>query len=64
MEPPKYPDGHPQVANVAINQGKLLAKNFLKKSEKEWQEYEYVDQGSMATIGKDPAGVDFPKVKF
>lgn len=64
METPKYPDGHPQVANVAINQGKLLAKNFLKKSEKEWQEYEYVDQGSMATIGKYRAVVDLPKFKF
>ena len=32
METPKYPNGHPQVANVAINQGKNLAKNFLKKS--------------------------------
>jgi NADH dehydrogenase len=31
METPKYPNGHPQVANVAINQGKNLAKNFLKK---------------------------------
>ena len=64
METPKYPDGHPQVANVAINQGKLLAKNFLKKSQKDWQEYEYVDQGSMATIGKYRAVVDLPKFKF
>ena len=28
METPLYPKGHPQVANVAINQGKNLAKNF------------------------------------
>lgn len=28
METEKYPNGHPQVANVAKNQGKLLAKNF------------------------------------
>jgi NADH dehydrogenase FAD-containing subunit len=34
METPKYPNGHPQVANVAINQGKNLAKNFLKKLKK------------------------------
>ena len=64
METPKYPNGHPQVANVAINQGKNLAQNFLKKSEKDWQEYEYIDRGSMATIGKHRAVVDLPKLKF
>ena len=64
METPKYPNGHPQVANVAINQGKNLAKNFLKKSENEWQSYEYEDKGSMATIGKHRAVVDLPKFKF
>ncbi len=64
METPKYPQGHPQVANVAINQGKNLAKNLLKKSEKDWTEYEYKDQGSMATIGKHRAVVDLPKFKF
>ena len=64
METPKYPQGHPQVANVAINQGKVLGKNFMKKSEKDWVEYEYVDKGSMATIGKHRAVVDLPKFKF
>ena len=64
METPKYPNGHPQVANVAINQGKNLAKNFLKKSENDWQPYEYDDKGSMATIGKHRAVVDLPKFKF
>ena len=64
METPKYPNGHPQVANVAINQGKNLAKNFLKKSKNEWQPYEYDDKGSMATIGKHRAVVDLPKFKF
>ena len=64
METPKYPNGHPQVANVAINQGKNLAKNFLKKLENEWQPYEYDDKGSMATIGKHRAVVDLPKFKF
>src|SRR4029078_11844638 len=29
METPKYPNGHPQLANVAINQGKNLAKNLV-----------------------------------
>ena len=64
METPKYPAGHPQVANVAINQGKNMGKNFLRKSEKDWTEYEYSDQGSLATIGKHRAVVDLPNFKF
>lgn len=64
METPKYPQGHPQVANVAINQAKNLGKNFLKKSVNEWSEYEYKDQGSLATIGKHRAVVDLPFIKF
>ena len=64
METPKYPEAHPQVANVAINQGKNLAANILKNSEGGWKEYEYTDQGSMATIGKHRAVVDLPGFKF
>jgi len=60
-----YPKGHPQVANVAINQGKLLAKNLtnLIKS-KPLKEYEYKDLGAMATIGRNKAVVDLPFMKF
>ncbi|KFF08800.1 NAD(P)/FAD-dependent oxidoreductase [Chryseobacterium luteum] len=64
METPKYPQGHPQVANVAINQAKNLGRNFLKKNAAEWVEYEYKDQGSLATIGKHRAVVDLPFMKF
>ncbi len=64
METPKYPHGHPQVANVAINQAKNLGKNLLKKNESEWKEYEYDDKGSLATIGKHRAVVDLPFIKF
>lgn len=64
METEKYPNAHPQVANVAINQGKNLAKNLLKSNLDDWKEYEYEDLGSMATIGKYRAVVDLPKWKF
>lgn len=64
METPKYPHGHPQVANVAINQARNLGKNLLKKSAGEWKEYEYDDKGSLATIGKHRAVVDLPFIKF
>ncbi len=65
METPLYPNGHPQLANVAINQGKNLATNFLKLLKgKAQKEYEYKDLGSMATIGKYRAVVDLPFIKF
>jgi len=65
METPKYPQAHPQLANVAINQAKLLAKN-LKCIElgKKTKEFEYKDIGSMATVGTNKALVDFPFAHF
>jgi NADH:ubiquinone reductase (H+-translocating) len=65
METPKYPKGHPQLANVAINQGKNLAKNLLAlQSNKPTKPYEYKDLGSMATIGRNMAVVDLPFISF
>lgn len=65
METPLYPNGHPQLANVAVNQAKNLAKNFLRNKPFEgWKPYEYKDLGSMATVGKNKAVVDLPKWKF
>jgi len=65
METAEYPKGHPQVANVAINQGKLLAKNLLALTQgKTQKEYEYLDLGSMATIGRNKAVVELPFMKF
>jgi len=65
MITPKYPRGHPQLANVAINQAKLLAKN-LKSIElgKPTKDFEYHDLGSMATVGTNKALVDFPHLHF
>lgn len=65
METPKFPNAHPQLANVAINQAKNLAKNLKKlEQEKETKEYEYKDLGVMVTIGKNKAVVDFPYFQF
>lgn len=65
MTTPNYHKGHPQVANVAINQAKNLARNFMAISKgKPLKEYEYKDLGSMATIGKHKAVVDLPGIKF
>lgn len=65
METPLYPNGHPQVANVAINQGKLLARNLnALATGKKLSSYEYRDLGSMATIGKHRAVADLPFMNF
>jgi NADH dehydrogenase len=65
METPLYPNGHPQVANVAINQGRILARNLIDAARgKKPVEYEYRDLGSMATIGKHRAVVDLPFMSF
>lgn len=61
MKTPKYPKGHPQIANVAINQAKNLAFNLNKNKS---IEFEYKDLGSMATIGRNKAVVDLPHFKF
>jgi len=59
-----YPKGHPQVAQVAIQQARLLAKNLNEKSNAKWKEFIYKDLGSMATIGRNLAVVEFPSMKF
>jgi NADH dehydrogenase len=65
MQTDKYPLGHPQVANVAINQAKRLAKNLkCLKTNKPTTNFEYKDHGSMATIGRNKAVVDLPFIKF
>ncbi len=65
METPKYPKGHPQVANVAINQARNLARNLKRlRKNRPLKEYEYFNKGSMATIGKNKAVVDLPFIRF
>ena len=57
----KYPKGHPQLAPVAIQQGKLLAKNLRRLiAHQEMKPFEYLDKGSMATVGRNKAIVDLP----
>lgn len=60
-----FPNGHPQVAQVAIQQGKNLAKNFINiLRNKPLEAFKYKDKGSMAIIGKNKAVVDLPKPKM
>lgn len=61
----KYPNGHPQVAQVAMQQGALLSKNLnLLATGKPPRAFKYKDLGSMATIGRHRAVVDLPFWRF
>lgn len=65
MSTPDHPNGHPQVAQVAIQQGRNLAKNLLSiKRNGELKPFKYIDRGSMATIGRNRAVADLSFVKF
>lgn len=65
MTEEKFPNGHPQVAQPAIQQGKLLAKNLVSliRGNKP-KAFKYRDLGSMATVGRNLAVVDLPFLKF
>lgn len=53
-----YPKGHPQVAQVAIQQARLLARQL---NAGHWtEEFDYHDKGSMATVGKNRAVAELP----
>lgn len=60
-----FPNGHPQVAQVAIQQGKKLANNLsaLLKG-KPLSPFAYHDKGSMAIIGRNKAVADLPSPKL
>ncbi|ASK29273.1 FAD-dependent oxidoreductase [Chryseobacterium sp. T16E-39] len=61
----KYPNGHPQLAQVAIQQANNLAKNLQYISQgKPLKAFEYNDKGTMAIISKFNAVVDLPKFSF
>ncbi len=67
METPEWPKGHPQLANVANNQAKNLAKNLrllIRNDNTELQPFKYKNPGTMATVGKRKAVVDLPNFKF
>jgi NADH dehydrogenase len=65
MKTDKNPHGHPMLAQVAMQQGKLLAKNLYRLGKgKSLTPFEYKDLGSMATIGRNKAVVQLPGLKF
>ncbi|MEJ1238514.1 NAD(P)/FAD-dependent oxidoreductase [Chryseolinea sp. T2] len=62
---PEFQNGHPQMAQPAIQQGKLVAGNIKRLlSSQPLQPFSYFDKGSMATIGRNKAVADLNKVKI
>lgn len=60
-----YPNGHPQLAQVAIQQAELLAKNILRMERGEdIKPFVYRNLGTMATIGRKKAVAEIWKARF
>lgn len=61
----QYPLGHPQLAQVAMQQAKTVAKNFKAMSKgKELKPFKYKNLGVMATIGRNHAVAEISGKKF
>lgn len=59
MRTADYPNGHPQMAQPAIQQGRTLALNL--NADRPYRPFRYRDKGSMATVGKNKAVVTLPR---
>lgn len=62
---PDWPLGHPQLAQVALQQATNVADNIIRKETgQEMRPFEYKDLGTMATIGRKRAVAEIGKAKF
>ncbi|MDO4930865.1 MAG: NAD(P)/FAD-dependent oxidoreductase [Bacteroidales bacterium] len=60
-----WPGGHPQLAQVAIQQGNLLASNLRRLEQgKALKPFHYRNLGTMATVGRNKAVAEFKKVRM
>ena len=60
-----YPGGHPQLAQVAIQQGNNLAKNFRRLLKgKDLKPFRYKNLGTMATVGRNKAVAEFAHIRL
>ncbi|MBP6978480.1 MAG: NAD(P)/FAD-dependent oxidoreductase [Bacteroidales bacterium] len=65
MTSDQYPSGHPQVAQVAIQQARCLARNLENRiRSRPLKRFRYKDKGSLATIGRNMAVADLPHVRL
>lgn len=65
MTEEKWPNGHPQIAQPAIQQGNHLSHNLVRLAKGEaMKDFVYKDLGTMATVGRGLAVVDLPFLRF
>lgn len=65
MKSDKHPNGHPMMAQPAIQQGRQLGENLVRLiAQKPLQPFAYKDKGSMATVGRNKAVCDLKHLKF
>ncbi|WP_422351792.1 NAD(P)/FAD-dependent oxidoreductase [Flagellimonas sp.] len=65
METEAFPNGHPMMAQPAIQQGQNLGVNLIRLLEnKPMKPFAYKDKGSMATVGRNKAVADLKRFKF
>jgi NADH:ubiquinone reductase (H+-translocating) len=65
IESEAHPRGFPQLASVAIDQARNIANNFkLLAKQKPFKPFEYINKGSMATVGRNKAVVDLAKPQW
>jgi NADH dehydrogenase len=65
MELDEFPNGHPMMAQPALQQGRLLGENMVKLiNNVPMVPFEYKDKGAMATIGRNKAVVDLSSYHF
>ncbi|WP_310391334.1 NAD(P)/FAD-dependent oxidoreductase [Hymenobacter sp.] len=61
MKVDKWPGGHPQVAQPAMQQGRHLASNFRRLLQGDaFEPFEYFNKGDLAVIGRSRAVGDLP----
>ena len=64
METEDYPDGHPMLAQVALQQGTLLASNLPRLvAGQSLEAFDYLDKGVLATVGRNRGVGDIKGIK-
>lgn len=65
MQEDKYPNGHPMVAQGAIQMANNLARNLIAiEKSSTLTPFRYKDLGSLATVGRNKAVADFPFIRL
>ncbi|MCG2459587.1 NAD(P)/FAD-dependent oxidoreductase [Flavobacteriaceae bacterium F89] len=65
METKDWPNGHPMMAQPAIQQGESLGDNLVRLlADKPLLPFVFRDKGSMATVGRNKAVVDMKNIRF